>query len=69
VGEVALMENKLVVKMIKNCFKQYCEADFLPINEQDLDVLTNRIIQVKEEDPTVDLYEVVNDLVYEFLTN
>ena len=62
------MERKLIVKMIKNCFKQYCEPDFTPISERDLEELTNRILQTKEEEPTADLYEVVNDLVYEFLT-
>lgn len=63
------MEKKLVVKMIKNCFKQYYEADSLPVSEQDLAQLTNRILEWKKKEPTADLYEVVNDVVYEFLTN
>ncbi|PLS01662.1 YqzH family protein [Neobacillus cucumis] len=63
------MDKKLVVKMIKNCFKQYYETDSIPIGEQDLNLLTNRILQWKEDEPTADLYEVVNDVVYEFLTN
>ncbi|MDN3016613.1 YqzH family protein [Paenibacillus sp. BSR1-1] len=62
------MEKKLVVKMIKNCFKQYYEADSLPVDEKDLEALVNRILQTKDEEPTADLYEVVNDTVYEFLT-
>ncbi|WP_223591528.1 YqzH family protein [Neobacillus bataviensis] len=62
------MEKKLVVKMIKNCFKQYYEADSLPVDEKDLEALVNRILQTKDEEPTADLYEVVNDMVYEFLT-
>jgi len=64
-----MMEKKLVVKMIKNCFKQYYETDSSPINEQDLEVLTKQILDLKEGDPQAELYEIVNDVVYEFLTN
>ncbi|CAH2716363.1 hypothetical protein BACCIP111895_03548 [Neobacillus rhizosphaerae] len=62
------MEKKLINKMIVNCFKQYYESDSMPIGEKDLEELTKRIFQIKEEEPTADLYEVVNDIVYEFLT-
>ncbi len=55
--------------MIKNCFKQYYETDSLPISEQDLDLLVNRILQTKGEEPAANLYEVVNDVIYEYLTN
>lgn len=55
--------------MIKNCFKQYySEVDSLPMNSEDLEELADRIIQIKAEQPAVDLYEAVNDTVYEFLT-
>jgi len=63
------MEKKLVVKMVKNCFKQYYKTDSIPISEQDLELLTNRILECKKGEPATDLYEVVNDVVYEFLTN
>ncbi|EKN69694.1 hypothetical protein BABA_09716 [Neobacillus bataviensis LMG 21833] len=63
------MEKKLVVKMIRNCFKQYYEGDAMPIGEQDLEELTRRVFQIKEEEPTADLFEVVNDAVYEFLAD
>jgi hypothetical protein len=63
------MEKKLIMKMIKNCFKQYySEVDSLPMSSNDLEGLADRIIQIKVEPPTVDLYEAVNDTVYEFLT-
>ncbi|MBY0145564.1 YqzH family protein [Neobacillus niacini] len=63
------MEKKLIIKMIRNCFKQYySEADSLPMSSNDLEALADRIIQIKIEEPTVDLYEAVNDTVYEFLT-
>jgi YqzH-like protein len=63
------MEKKLIIKMIKNCFKQYySEVDTLPMNNEDLEELANRIIEIKTEQPAIDLFEVVNDTVYEFLT-
>ena len=62
------MEKKLIIKMIKNCFKQYySEVDTLPMSSEDLEELADKIIQIKEEQPVVDLYEAVNDTVYEFL--
>ncbi|WP_342432214.1 YqzH family protein [Neobacillus sp. FSL H8-0543] len=63
------MEKKLIIKMIKNCFRQYySEVDLLPMSEKDLEELAYRIIKMKTEQPTADLYEVINDTVYEFLT-
>jgi hypothetical protein len=63
-----VVEKKLISKMIKNCFKQYYEADSMPMGDMELEELTKRILQIKEEDPAANLYEIVNDLVYEFLT-
>ncbi len=55
--------------MIKNCFKQYySEVESLPMSSDDLEELADRIIQIKVEQPNVDLYDAVNDTVYEFLT-
>ena len=62
------MEKKLISKMIRNCFKQYYQADSMPIGETDLEVLINQILQTKAEEPMADLYDVVNDMVYAFLT-
>jgi len=53
--------------MIRNCFKQYYDREPLPLSEQELAELTNRILQAKAEEPTAELYEVVNNFVYEFL--
>ncbi|MCM3766472.1 MULTISPECIES: YqzH family protein [Bacillaceae] len=63
-----VMEKKLVVKMIKNCFKQYYRGDSLPVDDQEMEELVKRILQTKHEEPAADLYEVVNDMVYEYLT-
>ncbi|MCM3566706.1 YqzH family protein [Neobacillus mesonae] len=62
------MEKKLVVKMIRNCFKQYHESDLIPISNSDLEELATRILKAKEKEAEEDLFEVVNDVVYEFLT-
>ncbi|MGX6442659.1 YqzH family protein [Neobacillus sp. K501] len=63
------MEKKLIIKMVKNCFKQYySEVESLPMSSEDLEELADRIITLKAEQPAADLYEVINDTVYEFLT-
>ncbi|MFD0827688.1 YqzH family protein [Neobacillus sp. M.A.Huq-85] len=63
------MDKKLVIKMIKNCFKQYyTEVDSLPMNERELEELYYRVLEMKTAEPEADLYEVINDTVYEFLT-
>jgi hypothetical protein len=63
------MEKKLIKKMILNCFKQYYEADPIPLNEKDMGKLIEEILKTKEEEPYADLYEVINDRVYEFLSS
>jgi hypothetical protein len=63
------MEKKLIIKMVKNCFKQYySDVDSLPMSERELEELVVQIITMKTEQPNADLYEVINDTVYEFLT-
>ncbi|WP_042458097.1 YqzH family protein [Neobacillus dielmonensis] len=62
------MEEKLIVKMILNCFSQYGDTDSAPIGEQELNELVRQIVQTKQQNPNTDLYEVINDKVYEFLT-
>jgi hypothetical protein len=69
VVEAGAMDRKLICKMIQNCFRQYySDTDSLPLNKEDMDMLCNEIVKIKCEEPTIDLYEVVNDLVYEFIT-
>ncbi|WML45204.1 YqzH family protein [Neobacillus sp. PS3-40] len=63
------MDKKLIYKMVKNCFKQYySDLGSLPISEQDFENLCMQILLIKEKEPTADLYEVINDMVYELLT-
>jgi hypothetical protein len=68
--EDVTVDKKLIAKMIQNCFKQYySDADILPLNSEDMDILCSQILKIKNEEPGIDLYELVNDQVYEFLTN
>ncbi|MGG1396917.1 YqzH family protein [Bacillus salipaludis] len=62
------MDKKLVIKMIKNCFKQYyTEADSLPMSGKELEELYHRVLEMKTAEPEANLYEVINDTVYEVL--
>ena len=63
------MEKRLIEKMIRQCFKQYYEGDSLPLWEDEMTELIGQILRVKAEEPGMDLYEVVNDVVYEFLAS
>lgn len=63
------MDKKLIYKMIENGFKQYDpDGDCLPINKSEMEKLYNRILEIKAEEPDIDLYEIVNDAIYEFVT-
>jgi YqzH-like protein len=63
------MEKKFVVKMIENCFKQYGHnRESLPLNEDDCEQLYQKVMDLIEEEPLSDLYTIINDVVYEYLT-
>ncbi|OCA91009.1 hypothetical protein A8F94_03850 [Bacillus sp. FJAT-27225] len=62
------MEEKLVVKMIQNCLKQYYANEEQPLGERDIAQLCEQIYRQKEAEPESPLHHIVNDVVYEFLT-
>jgi YqzH-like protein len=63
------MDEKLLNKMIRNCFSHYChDIDIFPLANADYEQLYQKIILEKEKHPDIDLYELINDLVYEYLT-
>jgi hypothetical protein len=67
--EVQAMEKKFVVKMIENCFKQYgYSRESLPLSENDCEQLYQNVMDLIEEEPLSDLYTIINDVVYEYLT-
>ncbi|HLO10692.1 MAG TPA: YqzH family protein [Pseudoneobacillus sp.] len=62
------MEKKLILKMIQNSFRQYKHnLDSIPLNERDYDELYEQIIEIKKE-TDADLHDIINDVIYEFLT-
>lgn len=61
------MEITLLKKMIRNCLAQYgYEAD--PLSEKDYEHLSDRILAIKSQEPTEDLYAIIHDVVYEYIT-
>ncbi|PLR99834.1 YqzH family protein [Bacillus sp. T33-2] len=68
--EVHDVDEKLIRKMIEKCFRQYRhESDELPLNEQDYKILCRKIAEMKANEPGADLHDIINDAVYEYLTN
>lgn len=55
--------------MIENIFKQYYQnGENLPLTESDYDRLCAEILSVKATEKDADLYDIINDVVYEFLS-
>ncbi|WP_404468310.1 YqzH family protein [Sutcliffiella horikoshii] len=63
------MEKNLVKKMIRNCFIQY-QHDFesVPLNEEEYEKMAGEVNRLTSEDPSLDVFEVVQDVVYEYLS-
>lgn len=63
------MERNLVKKMIRNCFIQY-QHDFesVPLNEEEYEKMAGEVNRLTSEDPALDVFEVVQDVVYEYLS-
>ncbi|WP_053367039.1 YqzH family protein [Bacillus sp. FJAT-27245] len=62
------MDEKLVKKMIKNCLKQYYGSESQPLGERDVNDICERVYRLKEAEAEADMRDIVNDVVYEFLT-
>lgn len=63
------MNKNFIQKMIRNCLKQYdSDAETLPIASPEMEKLCRQIAEQIAADPEVELFEVINDAVYEFLT-
>jgi hypothetical protein len=64
-----MMEKKFIIKLITNCFSQYeYERDLLDVNVEDLEEMYIEVLKEKEEEPASSLHDIVNDVVYEYLT-
>ncbi|WP_078545906.1 YqzH family protein [Litchfieldia alkalitelluris] len=63
------MDEKLLQKMIRNCFLQYHHnLDSVPLTAEEYTELMILIKKEKELNPDQDIYDVINDFVYEYLT-
>lgn len=57
-------------KMIRNCFIQYQhDLESVPLSEEDYIRMTTEITEIlRMDDASSDVFEVVNDVVYEYLS-
>lgn len=63
------MEKKLLKKMIRNGFIQYRhDLESVPLSEDDYERLVGEVVEKLKEDTKVDVFEVINDVVYEYLS-
>ncbi|WP_404442898.1 hypothetical protein LG307_13645 [Sutcliffiella horikoshii] len=63
------MERNLVKKMIRNCFIQYQhDWESVPLSEEEYEKMAEEIKELIANDPESDVYEVVQDAVYEYLS-
>ncbi|MBS4173375.1 YqzH family protein [Bacillus sp. FJAT-49736] len=61
------MEEKFIIKLITNCFLQYSKES-ADLNTEDLEGMYQKVLQEKTENPHEGLHDIVNDIVYEYLT-
>jgi len=63
------MERKLVKKMIRNCFMQYQhDLESVPLNEEEYKKMAEEVSRALAEDSNLEVFDVVNDVVYEYLS-
>jgi hypothetical protein len=68
-GEVLKMDKKFILKMVQQSFKQYHrDLEIDPLLEKEFVQLYEQIIQIKEQ-TNADLHDIVNDVIYEYLTD
>ncbi|MEH7459048.1 hypothetical protein CON65_04910 [Bacillus pseudomycoides] len=59
------MNKKLIEKMMIKSFRQY---QCTPVSKEDQEVLIQSIQTMIGSDPDVDVYETIEDIVYEYVT-
>jgi hypothetical protein len=63
------MDRKFILKMVQQSFKQYHrDLEIDPLQEEEYVKLYKQIIQIKEK-TNEDLHDIVNDVIYEYLTD
>ncbi|MDQ0161443.1 YqzH family protein [Bacillus alveayuensis] len=63
------MDTKMMKKMIQRSFHQYGCDSFAPLSEEEYERLIKRVLEKKEKEPKEEWYEMVEDIVYEYITN
>ena len=64
------MDKKLIRKMVQKCFLQYSSGeDLLALSEEDFEKIYSSIAEMETKEPKSEIYEIVNDVVYEYITN
>lgn len=63
------VDEKLFIKMIDRSLSHYYpEAESLCISESEYKHLVQMMMERKKCDPSLDLYEIAEDIVYDYLT-
>ncbi|MGP7816159.1 YqzH family protein [Niallia sp. 01092] len=62
------MNKVFINKMIKNALKQY-HTESTILNDHDFENMYKKIIYSKKESPEVDIYDLVQDVVYGYITD
>lgn len=63
------METSFLRKMIRNCFYQYNhDLDSIPLSNNEFEILCAKIIKIKENNACLEIHDIIQDVVYEYLT-
>ncbi|WP_066293881.1 YqzH family protein [Bacillus sp. FJAT-29937] len=61
------MDRKLIFKMIQTCLKQYNES--ISIDSVEFEEMYEKINLRKHEEKEIDLYDIVNDVLYGYISD
>ncbi|MBB5326288.1 hypothetical protein HNQ34_003422 [Anoxybacillus tepidamans] len=63
------MNEKWLKKFVRNCLRQYGrDTEAFPLTDSEWADLYQNILLEKQTNPDMDIYEVVHDVVYEYVT-
>lgn len=61
---------RLICKMIQKSMIQYNhEPASIPLNDEEYDRLADMVLKALKETPALDLHEIIEDIVYDYLTS
>ncbi|WP_141431815.1 YqzH family protein [Bacillus sp. 03113] len=62
------MDKKFIFKMMKSCLKQYLPED-VSLTDEDFESMYEKVVRGKKTDESAVLHDLVQDVVYEYITN